>query len=204
MLKHFQHLILLTFAVAVPLFAVSQADEEIANTLENQFLELKKKSNNYQQFKVVDKIRLNNYWASVNDTLIETRSQINSLEKEVGNLSKSVNELKNELSEKEDSLQSQSYQIEHMSFLGLDMTKGSYITFSWILIFTLMAIVMILFMRFNAAHRVTKSTQAEFSQLNHEFEDHKKKTRDKETKLKRELQTEINRVEELKLKLGEA
>jgi hypothetical protein len=40
--------------------------------------------------------------------------------------------------------------------------------------------------------------------LQEEFEDHKKRTREKETKLKRDLQTEINQVEELKAKLGES
>jgi peptidoglycan hydrolase CwlO-like protein len=186
-------------------FAQEENDEaELPNTLEYQFIQLKKKSNNYQQYKVVEKSKLDEYWYSVRDTLTETRAEIQSLKKEVASLKSQVNSLQSNVDQKEESLAEQAYQIENMSFLGVDMTKTGYKTFSWVIIFALLAVVIVLYMRFTSANRITQTTRSEFSELSAEFEEHKQRTREKETKLKRELQTEINKVEELKTKLGEA
>ena len=97
-------------------------EDDTTNTLENQFIQLKKKSNNYQQYKVVEKIRLDNYWASVNDTLIETRTEISSLNSEVSSLKSKVGALETDLADRESSLEDQAYQIEHMS-----LTIGLYV-----------------------------------------------------------------------------
>ena len=197
--------IIIAVIALFPFSVIAQDGEENEpNTLENQYIQLKKKSNNYQQYKVVEQTKLDGFWSAVEDTLNENSTEINALNTEVRDLKKTVSTLETDLAERDSSLSNQAYQIEHMSFLGIDMTKGGYITFSWVIIFTLIAAVLILYFRFSSANRVTKEAKKEFSQLQEEFDEHKRKTREKETKLMRDLQTEINRVEELKGKLGEA
>lgn len=197
--------IIIAAIALLPFSGIAQEDSpEEANTLENQYIELKKKSNNYQQYKVVDKVKLDEFWSSVEDTLQENRAEINGLNTEVRTLKKSVSTLETKLAERDSSLSNQAYQIEHMSFLGIDMTKGGYITFSWVIIFILIAAVLILYFRFSSANKTTKAAKKDFAQLQEELDEHKRKTREKETKLMRDLQTEINRVEELKGKLGES
>lgn len=189
----------------LPFSGMTQEDEaNEPNTLENQYIKLKKKSNNYQQYKVVDKTKLDGFWSAVDDSLGENRTEINRLKTEVRDLKKNVSTLETNLAARDSSLSNQAYQIEHMSFLGIDMTKGGYITFSWVIIFVLIAAVLILYFRFTSANKTTKATKKDFGQLQEDFEEHKRKTREKETKLMRDLQTEINRVEELKGKLGSA
>jgi cell division protein FtsL len=200
-----RRLLVLLLAAVIPAMGMAQNDEpDQPNTLEYQFKQLKKKSNNYQQYKVVEKTRLDGYWLSVEDTLQDNRAEISALKSEVSGLKRNVNTLETSLAERDSSLSNQAYMIDHMSFLGMDMTKGGYITFSWVIIFILVLAVLILYFRFTSANKTTKSTKKDFSQLQEEFEDHKRRTRDRETKLKRDLQTEINRVEELKTKHGEA
>lgn len=192
-------LLFVTFGFTV----FGQTEEaEVPNTLEYQFIQLKKKSNNYQQYKVVEKVKLDNYWFSVRDTLEETGAEISSLKQEVASLNKQVNSLQDDVTMKEESLADQAYQIENMSFLGMDMTKTGYKSLSWAIIIALIIVVIVLYMRFTSANKVTQSTRSDFSALTSEFEEHKQRTREKETKLKRELQTEINKVEDLKAKLG--
>lgn len=182
----------------------AQDETEGPNTLENQYLELRKESNSYQQYKVVDKNSLTEFWQSVADTLQQNGAEINGLNKQVRDLKNTVSKLETDLAQRDSSLSDQAYQIDHMNFLGIDMTKSGYITFSWVIIFALIAAVLVLYFRFTSANKTTKSTKKDFNQLQDEFEEHKRRTRDRETKLKRDLQTEINRVEELKGKLGEA
>ncbi|MFT6186760.1 MAG: septal ring factor EnvC (AmiA/AmiB activator) [Cryomorphaceae bacterium] len=200
----YRRFIFIAVLAALPFLGIAQeGDSEEPNTLENQYLQLKNKSNSYQQYKVVDKTKLDGFWSAVEDTLNENSAQITGLDTEVVTLKKTVSSLETKLIDRDSSLSDQSYQIEHMSFLGIDMTKGGYITFSWVIIFVLILTVLILYFRFSSANKTTKGTKKDFSQLQEDFDEHKRKTRDKETKLMRDLQTEINRVEELKGKLGE-
>lgn len=200
----YRQFILIALLATLPFSGIAQeGDSDEPNTLENQYIKLKKNSNSYQQYKVVDKIKFDGFWSAVEDTLNENSAEISGLNTEVVTLKKTVSTLESNLTERDSSLSNQSYQIEHMSFLGIDMTKGGYITFSWVIIFVLILAVLILFFRFSSANKTTKGTKKDFSQLQEDFDEHKRKKRDKETKLMRDLQTEINRVEKLKGKLGE-
>jgi peptidoglycan hydrolase CwlO-like protein len=175
--------------------------ESESNNLGDQYNELKSKSNNYQIYKVVKEASLDAFWASVSDTLANERKEITSLKAEVKNLKSEVSSLNNQVSERDEALEEQAYQIDHMSFLGIQLTKGTYITVTWIIIFALLITALVLYFRFQSAHSVTAKTKKEFNSLQEEFDAHRQRTRDNETKLKRDLQTEINRVEELKAQL---
>lgn len=192
------------FAITDGIAQDSEPEADEPNNLENQFQELKDNSNNYQIYKVVKETSLNNFWNSVEDTLNGARSEISSLKSEVSNLNTEVGNLKNQVSQRDSSLEEQEYQIEHMSFLGIGLTKATYVTFTWTLIFILLIAALILYFRYKSANKITVSTKNEYNSLNEEFENHKKRSRETESKIKRDLQTEINTVQELKQKLGEA
>jgi preprotein translocase subunit SecF len=172
------------------------------NTLQSQFEELKTKSNNYQVYKVVKKTDLESFWNSVADTLRNNASNTNALKSEVAQLKSEVSTLQNQVAQRDSSLANQEYMIEHMDFAGVSVTKGTYQTITWIIILGLLVVVIVLYLRFTGAHKVTKSTKLEFANLQEEFESHRQKARETETKLKRDLQTEINKVEEMKEKFG--
>lgn len=191
-------------ALLVMAFAGLQAQdisENESNSLGDQYNELKAKSNNYQIYKVVKEASLDAFWSSVRDTLGNERREINELNAEVKNLKAEVNSLNDQVAERDKALEEQAYQIDHMSFLGIQLTKGTYITVTWVIIFALFITALVLYFRFQSAHSVTAKTKKEFSTLQDEFDAHRQRTRESETKLKRDLQTEINRVEELKAQL---
>lgn len=173
------------------------------NRLENQFNTMKSSSNTYQIYKVVKTSSLDQFWKNVEDTLKIDREAIKSLKAEVAGLNGEVQDLQNEIAQREADLEEQEYQIEHMSFLGKDITKSMYITISWVIIFVLLLTSIILFFRYEAANKITQKTKNEYEELTQEFENHRKRTREMETKIKRDLQTEINTVQELKEKLGQ-
>lgn len=54
------------------------------------------------------------------------------------------------------------------------------------------------YMMFMKSNRVTSRSRKELGALEQEFEDHKNKARETQVKLKRELQTSINKMEEMK------
>ncbi|MFN2424572.1 MAG: hypothetical protein ABR572_12445 [Cryomorphaceae bacterium] len=176
---------------------LSAQNDTSSNSLPEQYNELKSKSNNYQIYKVVKESSLDEFWGGVRDTLQAERARITSLNAEVKGLNKEVSDLKVEVATRDNQLAEQEHMIEHMSFLGIPLTKTTYITFTWILIFGLFIAALVLYFRFNSAHRITSQTRKEIQSIQEEFDTHRQRTRENETKLKRDLQTEINKVEEL-------
>jgi peptidoglycan hydrolase CwlO-like protein len=194
------HSLLAIFMAASSLMAQETIDADAS--LKNQFDELKSKSNNYQIYKVVKETSLDEFWKSVRDTINADRTNITDLQKEMASLKAEVQSLNAQVAERDEKLEEQVYQIEHMSFLGIGLTKGTYIVFTWVLIFALLIAALVLYFRFQSANRITQQTRKEYQTLQSEFDEHRQRTRENETKLKRDLQTEINRVEELKGKSG--
>lgn len=191
-------------ALLLMAFSALQAQdlsENESNSLGDQYNELKSKSNNYQIYKVVKEASLDAFWSSVRDTLANERKEINELNAEVKNLKAEVKSLNAQVEDRDNALEEQAFQIDHMSFLGIQLTKSTYITVTWIIIFALLITALVLYFRFQSAHSVTAKTKKEFATLQEEFDAHRQRTRDTETKLKRDLQTEINTVEELKAQL---
>lgn len=199
-LSYYSTLILMTATLSM----AAQGDQSTANTsLKQQYEQLKDESNNYQIYKVVNEQKLDAFWATVADTLKSNQAQIDALHKEVAQLNKEVASLSKQVSERDSSLAAQEHKIDHMSFLGLSLTKAAYITLTWSFIIVLLIIAFVLYYRFNAANRITTAKKKDYDTLATEYEAHKQKCRETETKLKRELQTEINKVVELKEQLGE-
>ncbi len=186
---------MILFMLSATMIAQSSPND---NSLGSQFETMKKESNNYQIYKVVKVTTLDAFWQSAKDSLRKEQSEIKALRNEISQLSAKVIELNAAVAERDTSLEAQAHNIEHMDFLGMSLTKGVYKTISWILIVALLLIAIVLFIRFNSAHQVTSQTRKDYQILQDEFDLHRQKTRENETKLKRDLQTEINKYEELK------
>lgn len=195
---------LLTALLLASTLSTAQSDAESANSLNNQFQELKKKSNNYQNYEVVDRAVLDNFWNNIEDSLNAQSEQVAKLQKDLASTQKNVRELESQIAERDEKITEQSDLIDNMSFLGIQIGKGAYVTITWAIIFVLIIVVLIVYFRFKKANRVTVETKKEINSLQSDFEAHRQRSRENETKIKRDLQTEINRVEELKEKLGKS
>ncbi len=198
------HMKRIAFTLIILALTCTMTAQETAqdNSLKGQFDDMKIKSNNYQVYKVVRESTLDAFWKSVRDSLALDRATVLENNQEINALKAEVASLQNQLAQRDTELTDQTYQIEHMEFLGIGLTKSTYIIFTWVLIFTLLVVALVLYFRFNSAHRVTVNTKREYDTLQSEFDAHRQRTRENETKLKRDLQTELNRVEELKGMIG--
>ena len=85
---------------------------------------------------------------------------------------------------------------------GFLMHKNTYNLIVWGIIVGLGVAIFFLFGSQLRSKRLYKTTRKEFKDLVEEFEDYRKKSYDKKIKMGRELQTERNKVEELKNKLA--
>lgn len=163
------------------------------NTLNNQMIEAFEKSNSYQEYKVIKKSQLATLKRSVLDSVATLEKQIatqqNDLEaqkSEIDSLSKSLKTTQEQLAEskqKEDGIE----------LFGVLTSKSTYNAIMWGVIILLFFVGGFLFYRFLNSHKVTKAAQLKMAEIEIELEDHRRKSLEREQKLRRKLQDEINK-----------
>ena len=182
-------------------------------TLQQQFNGIKSRSSSYKEFnqdyKVVRVTYLDSFWKNVRDSLKARERNIRQAGKateqalvkarqELSSQATQLQALKQENVNKEQQIQKTSHEISSLSVFGLDMNKQVYVILSWLIILAL-AILSGVFAYLYKKSKVTTDQKINaFDEIAKEFKDHKQNAREREIKIKRELQTEANKVEELK------
>ena len=170
--------------------------------LVQQFEYVKKKSSSYNDFKVVKLSRLNKMWANALDSLSEARSSLLKSQTKVGEQQATIEGLNENLEVTKQQLTEVTDEKDSISLLGIDMAKKNYHGLMWSLVFALLAMLGVAIYKFKDSNKITVKAEKDFRNVSEEYELFKKKTLEKERKLKRELQTEINRVEDLKRRIN--
>lgn len=166
--------------------------------LTGKFNQMMENSETYEAYKVIRSTRLNEFWAEVEDTLSRKENSISSLSKQTHELEITVNELKSQLSEIQSQLEESESKNDTIAFLGVDLNKLLYHIIVWVIIAALVIVIAVLFGMYTRSHSVTRKAQKEYSAVVAEFETFKDKAREKQAKLKRELQTAINTMEDMR------
>lgn len=184
----------------------------VSNALANQFNNLKGGANSYREngkdYKVVDVDALNDFWKNVQLTLEQneqklldggkqTRSELSEAKTTITEQQKQLQLLKTENAQKEQQVQASTNAINNISFFGFNMSKQFYVILTSILIVGLLVMLAAVLAVYKRSKVVTDAKQRASDEMEQELTECKKTSRERELKLKRELQTEMNRVEEL-------
>ena len=86
-----------------------------------------------------------------------------------------------------------SIEKDQLNFLGIATSKTIYNTLIWSLIGVLILIIIILIYKFIECNRVTKHAKNQLLDLEKEYEDHRRIALEREQKVRRQLQDEINK-----------
>lgn len=113
------------------------------------------------------------------ETLLQQRASIDSLHKAI--------------SEKDTSLQTAIADRDHFSFLGIQISKSAYNLMVWGLIIVLVLLLLFFINRYKNNISVAKESKTDLENLKEEYEAHRKKAMEREQKLKRDLQDELNK-----------
>ncbi|MDO6676146.1 hypothetical protein C7448_1076 [Tenacibaculum gallaicum] len=166
---------------------------EQPNTVENQFKELYKKSNNYQIYKVVKKneyLRLQN---SILDSIKVIKTDAAAKQVKINEQQKSITELQTKIDTLNKDLTTSIDKEDAISFIGIPLNKSTYNSIVWGIIFVLLAGLTFFIYRFKNSNVITKETKSLLTDTEEEFEQYKRKSIEKEQKLRRQLQDEINK-----------
>lgn len=154
-------------------------------------------SNKYKEFKVVKKTWIIDLKSQIADSLEVTASEIARKKTTIESQKSEIETLKQTIAETKAGLIDANSAKDKISLLGMSLDKGSYngIMFSTIILLALLLVIFII--RFKSSNKVTQDTKKNYSSLDDEFEQYKKNTLEKEQKLKRQLQDEINKNNKL-------
>ena len=164
-----------------------------AGTIDSQYDYIWKSSNKYQDHKVVRAFKLNKFRDNVIDSLKALEQEIISLNISIVSKNSSNRGLNTTI----DTLNTQLFQAisekESFSILGTSTSKSIFRSLFWTITFVLGFLLIFSFFRLKSKTAIAKEARVNFSMLEHEFEDFKKRSREKEQVLARQLQNEINK-----------
>jgi len=199
-MKLFRSLIafIFTLLISVPVFAQNEATEgpkpSLDNgTLESQFDYLYRKSSSYQEYKVVKKTSYQKIKGNVIDSVKSLKKDLSDTKKLVEVQGNEIISLKDNLSTTNDNLTSVTIEKDNIKFLGMPMTKSSYNSLLWTIIFSLVALLAFFIFKYRSSNTITNQAQGLLSDTEKEFESYKAKALEREQKVRRELQDELNK-----------
>lgn len=154
------------------------------------------KSSNWEDYKVIKLNRLNEFWSIVTDTLNDKQQRINSSAQEIIDLNTKLRETNTQLATTEDSLNLSQKLNDSILFFGLQIDKTTYNIFVWSIIIVLAIGIGSFYVMFKQSNLITKKTKENLQEIESEYNEHKAKAMQSQVKLKRELQTALNQLNE--------
>lgn len=183
----------------------STQQEELSldsGSIESQFEYLYKKSGNYnaegKRYEVVRIINLNKLKKNVLDSVNASNKKAIELKSTISNHEATISSLNSKLKETTDSLTTVSNEKDSMSLLGVQVSKATYNVILWTVIIGLLLLFFLFVYKFRTSNILTQEAKANLSELETEYEDHRRRALEREQRISRQLQDEINKYRKSK------
>ncbi|AFL81877.1 hypothetical protein Aeqsu_2418 [Aequorivita sublithincola DSM 14238] len=201
LIKHYnkpetmKKILLLTFPLF--LFALSATAQDSIqvrkNTLNDQMIDAFDKSNSYQEYKVIKKTQLATLKRNIIDSVSTLEKKINGQNSELSLQKSEIDSLLQNLKSTQQNLSNSKEKEDGIKVFGILTSKATYNTLMWSIIIILLFISGFLFYRFLNSHKTTNATQLKMAEMEIELEDYRRNSLEREQKLRRKLQDEINK-----------
>lgn len=203
-MKCIKHLLVITVILTSSFTSFSQngsQDEKLSleeGSIDNQFEYVIRRSNNYQDFKVVKRTWLTTLKAHTLDSLAAVHKDLTDTRARVDMQAKEISDLKSNLESTKTNLDTTRNEKDNIGLFGIQMGKGSYKSIMWVIIACLLALLGLFIYKFNNSNAVTRQARKNLADIEEEFEEHRKTAVEREQKVRRQLQDEINKQKIIK------
>lgn len=201
-MKHQFKFITLIFSFLVVFNVTAQQTDETSEedklsltegNVENQFEYVIQRSNNYQDYKVVKKVWLQQLKSHVMDSLNQVKSEVLKSSLVIEEQGEELSKLKDDLNSTKLKLDNTIAEKDSMQLFGLQLSKTGYSSIMWSVIGILLLMLFLFIYKFNASNSITNSTKKKLVEVEEEFEEHRRVALEREQKVRRQLQDEINK-----------
>ena len=162
-------------------------------SLKGQFDKIYRTSTKYQTYKVISIDKYNTLKKNVLDSIQTANKTIFAKEKELAEERKTIEDLNKKLDKTEADLKIALTKENSIMLFGAELTKVTYNLILWSIILILGILLTVFILRFTRSNVLTKKAQESLIEVEEEFELHRKKSLEREQKLRRKLQDEINK-----------
>ncbi|SDX85598.1 hypothetical protein SAMN05444411_110111 [Lutibacter oricola] len=173
----------------------SQKSKKFSNkgTVNEQFDYLYKNSNKYQTYKVVEANWILKLKKNVSDSIKASKVEINNNYKTIKEQKNNISNLNNSLTESKNIIDKLNNENQSISLFGIQIGKGVFKTIMFSIIGGLIALLIVFIGKFKQSNSVTKEIKARLTETEEEFENHRKVALEREQKVRRQLQDELNK-----------
>ncbi|WP_439132063.1 hypothetical protein [Polaribacter sp.] len=183
----------LFLSFSLTLFSQETPETEKDTSIQGQFDEIYRISTTYQVYKVISKDKYQALKNNVLDSIKNLKTQISEKEnllKSEREKIKTTNEL---LSKTQADLVASNKKENSISLFGIELSKIKYNLLLWSIIIISLLLLFYFIFKFFRSNTLTKEAQNNLLDVEQEFEQHRKKSLEREQKLRRQLQDEINK-----------
>lgn len=181
------------FPFLLLLLALTKNTQAQELNIEGQFQDLIKKSNNYKGYKVVKKEKLYTLRSNVSDSIKSYKQEINTLDEEKEFQDSNIDQLTRELNSTKKELAVYKDKEKVIIVLGISIQKPTYNLFVFFGFSVLSLIIIILFLRYKNSFNIIKTTKEKLEETDNEFENFRQRSLEREQKIRRKLQDELNK-----------
>ena len=162
-------------------------------TLEGQFDKINRISTSYQTYKVISKDKFQKLKNNVLDSIKASNKDLKEQKVFLKNERDNVAKLNAELNKTKEDLKKAQEKENSISLFGFQISKVTYNLILWLIIISLALALAFFVFKFSKSNILTKKAKEDLEDVEQEFEVQRKKSLEREQKLRRQLQDEINK-----------
>ena len=171
-------------------------------SINSQFDYIYQKSGNYRadgkRYEVVRTLSLDKLRQNVIDSINVANKKAVELQGVIKSQESSIATLNQKLSETTKNLTSVTDEKDSMSFLGAQVSKATYNIILWTMILGLFLLLLLFIFKFRQSNVLTQEAKGNLAELESEYEDHRRRALEREQRISRQLQDEINKYRKSK------
>jgi cytochrome c-type biogenesis protein CcmH/NrfF len=179
------------------ILSLSAQEATSQNTLEDQFTNVIDKSNSYQEFKVIEKYKINRLKKSVLDSVASLEATIDTLSSEIGAQKQEISSLNQTLRSTNNDLVASKEKENGIYLFGILLQKTTYNLILWAIIAILLLLTGVFVMKFRSSNSVTRDAKLKLEETEAEFDNHRQRALEREQQLRRKLQDELNKQKKI-------
>lgn len=174
------------------------SDSTTLQSIEDRYEQVIQESSTWERYKVITIAETAQFGEQLADTMKQSRQVTAALRKQIADGKRERDSLAVSISELQQSLQQTAQERDSIQFLGGNLSKGFYHTVVWSLIAGCAALAIFCYLLYLRSNKLTIHVRKELDTMRHEYDAHREKSREMQVKLKRDLQTAVNTLEELR------
>ena len=187
---------LLALLISVSTVSAQKTEKELSltnSTVNEKFDYVITKSNNFQEFKVVKRTWLHTIKKQVLDSVNKQKGEIKALAVIIEDQKSNTKKLELKIETLNSEITTVNTDKDNISFIGSDMKKGAFKNLFWGIISILSILLLFFIFKFKNSNTVTQEAKAQLADVEKEYENHKKTALEREQKVMRKLQDELNK-----------